>query len=250
MRISAIALALLAAFPACRSQNETQTVVGHWRGDLAVPSGALEMAFFIQRDGNGWKGTVDTPAQGIFGLPMTVEPGRRDGAFVLHVSSTAGTFEATLDGNGNRLSGEWKQRGTTLRLICTRQTTPPPVPTALGKKLVGSWEGVLDAGAVALRLVLTLRHDETRLHGHMVSPDQSSDEFPITRVDLLEENRLRICVGALFTTFTVDLDELACELAGTFQQGRGSFPIVLRRVDASSTGRVVPRTDIPPGAGD
>ena len=74
-------------------QDEAPGIVGHWRGDLVIPSGAVEMIFFVERDGDGWKGTVDTPAQGIFGLPLTVEAGAGDEAYVLGVPATAGAFE-------------------------------------------------------------------------------------------------------------------------------------------------------------
>jgi len=234
-RVASFVLALLATSMPCPAQDEAPGIVGHWRGELVIPSGAVEMVFFVERDGDGWKGTVDTPAQGIFGLPLTVEAGTGDGAFVLDVPATAGTFEAVLGDGEDELTGEWKQRGATLELTCERHAIPPPFPAALGKKLTGTWEGVLDVGAVELRLVITLEHDQTGLHGHMVSPDQGPDEVPITRVDHLEEDPLRICVGSAFVTLIVDLDEEAQELAGTFHQGRGSYPIALARVDAPST---------------
>jgi len=230
-RIATFGLALLAATTPCTAQDEAPGIVGHWRGDMVIPSGALEMVFIVERDGDGWKGTVDTPAQGIYGLPLTIEAGAGDGAFVLDVPKTAGSFEAVLGDGGNELTGEWKQRGATLGLTCERQAIPTPLPAALGKTLAGTWEGVLDVGAVELRLVITLEYGETGLQGHLVSPDQGPDETPITRIDRLEGDRLRICVGSIFTTFTLDLDEEARELAGDFRQGRGTYPIVLGWVD-------------------
>jgi len=214
-------------------QGDPPEVVGRWRGDIAIPGGGLEMVFVIETAGDGWTGTVDTPAQGIFGLPITVEAGEAQDTFLIEVPSTAGSFEATLD--GNELAGMWKQGGSALPLGCTRTAPAPSIPRALRAQLGGTWEGILDAGAVELRIVLNLSAEAGEVGGSMVSPDQAPDEIPITRVDHLEDGSLRVCVGSLFTTFKLELDEEAGELGGTFRQGRSSFPISLHKVDAPST---------------
>ncbi len=236
-RVASFALALLAATMPCPAQDEAPEIAGRWRGDMAIPGGALEMAFVIESRGDGWEGTVDTPAQGVFGLPITVERGDGESAFVIKVPATAATFEAELTDGGDGLVGEWKQRGATIELSCAREAVPPLPLAALVEQLDGTWEGVLDAGAIELRLVIKLTSTEGALRGHMVSPDQAPDEIPVTRVDHLEEGSLRICVGSLFTTLTVKLDEEADALKGTFRQGSASFPISLSRVDTPSTVR-------------
>ena len=230
-------LVALASSTPCLAQEDAPGIVGRWRGDMAIPGGSLEIAFVVEPTSDGWEGTVDTPGQGIYGLPITVARGDGEDAFVIEVPSTAATFEAELSDEGDELVGEWSQRGATLELSCAREAPQPPIPTALRARLEGTWEGILDAGAIELRIVLALSTTEGRLLGHMVSPDQGPDEIPITRIDHLDEGKLRVCVGSLFTTFTVELDEEAAELEGTFRQGRGSFPISLSQVDAPSVVR-------------
>ena len=227
-------LVTLACSTPCTAQEGASKIVGRWRGDMVTPSGALEMAFVIEAGDDGWEDTVDTPAQEIYGLPITIERGDGEDAFVIKVPSTAATFEAALTGGGDLLGGQWRQRGATLELSCAREDAPPLPLAAHRDKLEGTWEGVLDAGAIELRIVLALSMTEGRLSGHMVSPDQAPDEIPVTRIDHLEGGELRVCIGSLFTTFTVELDGAAEELKGTFRQGRGSFPISLSRVDAPS----------------
>ena len=217
------------------AQEDPPGIVGRWRGDIAIPGDGLEMVFVIGPAGDGWTGTVDTPAQGIFGLPITVEAGETQDTFVIEVPSTAGSFEARLEDAGDKLVGTWKQRGSALDLRCARAASTPAIPKALRARLGGTWEGILDAGAVELRIVLNLSPGADGIGGSMVSPDQAPDEIPITRVDHLEDGSLRVCVGSLFTTYTVELDEEAGALEGTFRQRRSSFPISLHKVDAPST---------------
>ena len=46
-------------------------VTGDWKGKLEVQGNALDMTFHITKDGENYKSTLDIPAQGASGLPMT-----------------------------------------------------------------------------------------------------------------------------------------------------------------------------------
>ena len=224
-----VALGLTAAGP----QDEHEGLAGHWRGDMVLPSGTLEMVFLVERDGEGWKGTADTPAQGVFGVPLKIETD--ESAFRLAVPATGGVFVAELAEGGEKLLGHWEQRGARLELSCKRRPPPPPLPEGTDERLPGIWEGVLEIGPVELRIVLTIERDESgKFGGHMVSPDQSPLEIPITRVDDVGEGRLRVCIGSVFVTFTVDLDGQARQLECSYRQGNRTLPITLSLVEEES----------------
>jgi len=227
-------LAVLLCCAACPvlAQQQATTIAGVWRGELTTPVGApLEMVFWIEADGDGWSGLCDTPAQGVFGLPMTVTD--NDGALSMAVTATGGEYRASLSEDGNKLEGQWLQRGAELDLTCSRQPSPPAIPEALRDAVAGTWEGPLDVGAIEMRLVLVVETGANgRIEGHMASPDQSDKTMPITRTDLLDEGRLRLCIGTAFAQFRVAAGDDPNTLEGQFQQGQRAFDISLKRTDA------------------
>ncbi|MGE4602521.1 MAG: alpha/beta fold hydrolase, partial [Planctomycetota bacterium] len=101
--------------------------------------------------------------------------------------------------------------------------------------LAGIWEGILDVGATELRIVVNLEHhDAGSLSGYMTSPDQSSAEIPVTRVDLLDGDKVRIAVGSASISFEMALSDDGNQLSGSFIQGRGKFDISLDKKEKIS----------------
>jgi fermentation-respiration switch protein FrsA (DUF1100 family) len=155
---------------------------------------------------------------------------------------TGAVYTARLDEAGKRLQGTWRQRGAELPLDCSRMPGPPPLPAALRERLAGVWEGVLEVGAVELRVVFHLRaRPDGALGGAMDSPDQGVEGIPITRVDFLGERRVRVAVGSVGATFEAALGKDG-DLAGTYRQGGLSLPLALGRVE---TPTVVSRPQTP-----
>jgi len=225
-------LAALCAAPAA-AQDVADPLSGVWKGDIITPRGPLGFVAYFEADREGgWTGSADTPTQSAYGIPWSAVEldGRR---LVARLELTGAVYEAELTDDGKTLKGVWKQSGAEMRLVCTRQPTPPGVPEILAGQLVGTWEGVLDVGAIQLRLVLVLeRSPAGTVRGHMVSPDQSPDEIPVGRVDFVEGRRVRIRVGMIATTFDVEIVEDGDSFAGKFRQGFQTFDISMKKVEA------------------
>jgi pimeloyl-ACP methyl ester carboxylesterase len=73
-----VALLTLACAIACSAPlraAETPPLAGHWEGELELPGGAGKMAIKVDlKPGEaplGWSGTIDIPAQGAKGVPLT-----------------------------------------------------------------------------------------------------------------------------------------------------------------------------------
>lgn len=214
-------------------------LAGAWRGKIDPEGAAIELVFHIEanQDG-GWSGTVDTPAQSSYGLPLSGISVDGDGSVTIAVAATGGLYQANLQDSGQRLEGTWKQGGAELKLECKREAALAPMPTELSDALIGIWEGPLSVGAIELRIVLNLQtQDGGKLGGYMVSPDQSPAEMAVTRVDHLEGRRSRICVGIAFLALEMDLSDDGQELSGSFHQGRGKFDIALTRKEQISSVR-------------
>ncbi len=208
-------------------------LTGIWRGVIDPDGSGLELVFHIESSGeNGWRGTVDTPVQNSFGLPLSGVTATADGSVTFVVAATGGVYEAKLEADNKELRGRWKQRGSELTLDCKREPLPAPVPEDVATALPGIWEGVLPVGSIKLRIILKFdATDDNRLSGFMVSPDQSPAEITITRVDRLEDQKVRVCLGEVFVRMELALSGAGDQLDGTFHQGRGKFDISLSKQD-------------------
>jgi len=206
-------------------------IAGTWQGDIVTPQGPLEAWIRIEPDGaGGWTGTADTPTQAAWGIPLSTVEFDEDGAFAMEIALTGARFEAQLE-DETHLVGLWKQNGASLPLACERQPADPPIPPDLRASATGIWEGVLAAGAVELRLRLTLvEHGEGGLRGTFQSPDQGPQEYAVTRCDPLADRRLRVAVGSLVTVLELGPTDEGGVLEGTFRQGGVALPIRLEQV--------------------
>lgn len=242
---------LLAAVPvtAVAVQDAADLLSGVWTGGIATPAGPLETSFYIEPDGQGgWTGSADTPEQRVWGLPLVaVELHDEDGsetrvAFVMGHAR----YEGLLNREQRTLDGHWIQNGAEAEFDLDWRALPPPLAPELAARLAGLWEGVLELGAIELRMVLRLARDERgRLGGYMKSPDQTPLEFAITRIDVLGAGRLRVAVGTLGATLEAELAQEDSELRTTFLQGAARLPLNLTRVEAETVVQR-PQTPRPP----
>lgn len=101
-------------------------VAGDWEGTLDVTVAKLRVVIHLTNEKDAWSGTLDSPDQGGFGIPIgTIS--FKDSVLKFDVPSIAGTYEgATKD--ANTLTGEWKQGGRTFPLTFTRQLTTLTTP--------------------------------------------------------------------------------------------------------------------------
>ncbi len=214
---------------ALAAQGPDDPLSGVWKGDIMTPNGPLPAVCWFEPDGaGGWTGTADTPTQLAFGIPWS-EVAFDGKHFVAKIALTGAVYEATLA--GETLTGVWKQRGGEMQLQCTRQSMPEALPEVLATQLVGTWEGKLDVGPISLRLVVSLKRSPVgTVLGFMASPDQTAEEFPVGRVDFKEGRTVLIRVGAVSTTFEVEIAEDGASFQGKFLQGGQTIPIEMKKV--------------------
>lgn len=94
------------------------------------------------------------------------------------------------------------------------------------EKIVGEWQGVLDAGAVKLRIVLHFKANEKNLLGTMDSPDQGANGIPIDSV-AFENSTLKFVMSKLGASYEGTL--IGEEIVGKFSQGGVVLPLSLKR---------------------
>lgn len=114
--------------------------------------------------------------------------------------------------------------------------------------VIGSWEGLLDAGLTELRIVFHLDADGDSLTALMDSPDQGATGIPVSDATFQDE-RLRLTVtavgGRYEGTLVVEGDG-GRSIQGSWSQMGQSFPLTLHPTDASVALRERPQHPEPP----
>ncbi|MDP7030491.1 MAG: alpha/beta fold hydrolase [Phycisphaerales bacterium] len=221
----------LLAISVLASSPPSDPLAGVWSGELATPGGPLALVMHISgAEDGGWTGSVDTPSQQSYGIPLSsIE---FDGhALTVRCDLTQAIWTATLTEGGDTLDGVWAQRGVEIPLSCRRGQDLSPLPAALVQELEGSWEGTLDVGAIQLRIVMTLDAvSPTAMAGIMVSPDQSPAPIPIGRVEWAGDRAVRVLIGAIGTVFDARLAPGGATLSGSFTQRGMPLDLALKKV--------------------
>lgn len=105
------------------------------------------------------------------------------------------------------------------------------------KRVEGTWEGTLDAGAAKLKLVLHVVRKDGTLSASLDSPDQGATGLPIDTISI-SEGIVRFEMKALTAGYEGKLTNDDSQIDGTWAQGGVSIALVFKR--ASQTARESP----------
>jgi pimeloyl-ACP methyl ester carboxylesterase len=128
------------------AQQPGEAVVGRWEGSLDTGAGQLPLVFNITRGDDGsLAGTLDSPNQGAFGIPVTAVS-VEGSAVSLEIAAVAGGFSGTLSDDGSTIAGTWSQGPASLPLTVTRsegdEASGPDRPQEPALPLPYPWEEV------------------------------------------------------------------------------------------------------------
>ena len=112
-----IALALFLAVPLAAA-SQPDGIAGRWAGALDVQGASLRLVVNIEKDGDGYRATLDSPDQGATGIPVTTVT-FADPDLKIELANLGATYEAKLEGDS--LTGTWRQSGVELPLTLARQ---------------------------------------------------------------------------------------------------------------------------------
>ena len=136
-------------------------LAGHWEGRIDTPGTPLHIQVNLERDGEGWRGTIDIPAQGAQGLPLSdieVRDPEGDTTRVeFGISGVPGQprFRGRL--KDDAITGRFEQGGASIRFRLGREADGPRRPQAPEPPFPYSSEDVgFDSGAVRLAGTLTV----------------------------------------------------------------------------------------------
>ncbi len=173
VRLTAPALLVLAATLPALAQEE---LVGRWQGTLEAGPQRLPLVIEIAREGGTWSAALDSPHQGVRGMPF--EAVEVAGAQVTLTLAAAGaSFTASLQ--DGKLAGTWNQAGASFPLVLERvvpggadlarperpQEPKPPFPYDAVEVSWRHRDGALLAPGAAAEGAVTLAGTLTRPRG-------------------------------------------------------------------------------------
>src|SRR5262245_7348850 len=96
------------------------------------------------------------------------------------------------------------------------------------QELAASWQGTIDAGGRALRVVFKIEGAEASLKGTMYSIDQGAQGFPMNPISV-QNSTLRFSVPGIGGTYEGRIAADGAAITGTWSQGGGGRPLNLAR---------------------
>ena len=119
---------------------------------------------------------------------------------------------------------------TTIFALCFVLIAAPAPGQTPTSPVSGSWEGAIEAGAVRLRIGVTITaQPDGSLAATMDSPDQGAYGLPLNDV-AFADGVLRFALRRASGSFEGRLNASGTEIAGTWTQG-AALPLVLKKVD-------------------
>src|SRR5664279_2880599 len=218
----------LVAAGTCAASAED--VAGDWQGTLSAGGAELRLVLHIAKNDDGTlKATLDSVDQpGGNGIPVS-SISLKDSKLSLGLAAVHATYEGNGATGGKTISGAWTQ-GAALPLEFKRTVAPvKPAKPAKPTDIDGTWLGSLDTGAIKLRVVFHIFNMEDGLKATMDSPDQGAMGLPVTSV-ARDGTELSIQAKSIGGVFEGKIAADRSSIDGTWTQGGGSLPLVLKPV--------------------
>jgi uncharacterized protein len=235
----AMFLGLTVACCGAQSGSVQSGIAGDWKGTLSAGGINLRLVLHVtQAAGGSLHATLDSVDQNANGIPVSAIT-LNGNKLHLSVDAVHGTYDGAVNADATEIDGTWSQ-GTPLPLKFQRTGATPPAPNSLAE---GTWQGKLNAGALALRIVFRITSTSAGWTAKMQSPDQSPAWLDASSVTV-SDGTVTITVQRVGGTFTGTLSADGKTLSGNWQQGGGTFPLTLQRV-TNEAERTRPRPQNP-----
>lgn len=223
------------------------SIAGYWSGELNVPGNAFRLGFeILPAEGTKFKATMDSFDQGLRDWPATVT--QNGGKVVLEVDlkqSGLAKFDGQLSGDGQQLTGNWRQGPATLPLTLkhgdratavSNATRPVTLSSeeleqnkAAASKLKGRWEGALNVGGKELRLEFNVTPNaDGTCSTTMKSLDQGGAAVPVKQT-LLDKGEVTFSLPGIQGKYVGICDPDGKIMDGTWTQGRTKLSLTLEK---------------------
>ncbi|WP_144395417.1 hypothetical protein [Pleionea sediminis] len=221
---------LLATIVVCMCANVSlfaeASVAGDWHATIKLPSTELPLVIHLKSSESGWSGTLDTPSQGGFGIPMT-KVDVSEGQLTFEIASLYIHYEGKVSGDKKTIQGTFMQ-GAPIPLTFSRpeDKRSSRLKTSESAAVVGTWSGVIKIPNYPLTLVIHVSEDGSKLTAKAESPDQHSNTFPVDTVEL-NDGKFSFAMNKLDASYDGVLLEDGKSIEGIFTQKGNQFSLNL-----------------------
>ena len=206
-----------------------QNIVGDWQGTLGSGQTKLHLVLHINKgDDGGYKATLDSIDQGANGIPVS-SVSLKGSKLNLTVDAVNGTYEGDVNADATQIAGTWTQ-GQPLPLTFMRGVPPanPEPKPAKPSDIDGTWQGTVDVGGTKVRIVFHVTNTLEGLRATMDSPDQGAAGIRATAVKRSGQS-LTVEMETIGGKFEGKIADNLQSIDGTWSQGGGSVPLLLKR---------------------
>jgi pimeloyl-ACP methyl ester carboxylesterase len=124
------------------------------------------------------------------------------------------------------------------------QAAPPAASVVKPADVAGDWLGTLELGAIKLRIVFHITSTPDGLKATMDSPDQNATGLPISSAQL-NGALLKLESEKLHGEFNGSVSQDLASIDGTWKQGGGTLPLILKRAKNAAAWQRQPRPQEP-----
>ena len=209
----------LSAFSLFSMAGLAAGVEGSWDANLKVSETVeLPLTIHIKQEKGKWSGTLDTPTQGGFDIPMSSVESKGN-ELIFDISNMQIHYEGKYDKATDAINGTFIQ-GRPFKLDFTRQNNEKPLyaKTSSVESVIGIWSGHSKTSAGPLAFVLEVENKNGEYKVRAQSPDQSPQYIP---VDTFEFNQGQVIftIDALQIRFEGGLSQDKSIISGDLRQG-------------------------------
>ena len=193
---------------------------GDWEGDLNVAGQRVPLVLHIDNKNGTWSGSIDSPAQGEYGIPMSSIKVRND-KLIFELASMSIHYEGIYNKNRDDINGTFIQ-GAPFQLKFTR-AAEKKVGNNLDRML-GTWTGDLKFNGQSLPFVIHVEKKSGEYRITHDSPAQGGFGIPVDSAEL-RGDEFSFGITALSSSYKGKLDSSSNKLQGHFSQRGYTLPL-------------------------
>ncbi len=217
---------------------------GSWQGELDAGGTILPLVLHLEEKDGKQIGSLDSPSQGAYGLPLT-KVQFDDDSILIEISGMGIHYEADFRPDSGELVGTFIQgRPMPLTLARTEALAVDGSDSSDPVVITGTWQGLIAIPNTPLTFVLHISHEDGQYSATADSPDQGSMGLSISTVSF-ESGTVTFTSEDLGIEYEGTLLKDHSAIEGTFKQGGRAFKLIMTR-DAVETTRT-PRPQTPEG---
>ncbi|RTQ53468.1 alpha/beta hydrolase [Hymenobacter gummosus] len=125
--LARLSLFFLLCLPRLAEAQSAPPLAGDWQGSLQAGGTDIPLIVHLRAADGGYSGTLDSPKQQAYGLPIAAVIVRAD-SVRLRLTAPAAQFAARLSADGKQLVGAWQQGGRAAPLTLSKQAAGTVAP--------------------------------------------------------------------------------------------------------------------------